>query len=256
LKAKHMMKFSSGLMSDIAFETHWAAYRDALFRINPLRYRGLGEARSKDFAKQAYVAARALGIDTVGGICWYLIPCSWLGLHFGSDPRYVEIARRLAGDAAQGDEHARIDAAGQVFRAIAAQTTGLEGERVPDALRRSQAQAAWIADTGTTPDGAIDILLDAWDVGPDARRSFPKADFLAGSAGEISHADLRGDAALKTHVVIGFWLGLGFLRDPQFAWAADAVAEAKSEGHDPVAALAFYAQKRLDRVMSRHEGVA
>jgi hypothetical protein len=34
------------------------------------------------------------------------------------------------------------------------------------------------------------------------------------------------------------------------------VAEAKSEGHDPVAALAFYAQKRLDRVMLRHEGVA
>jgi hypothetical protein len=249
-----MQKFSSLQMSDIAFETNWTAYRDALFRINPLRYRGLGEVRSKAFAKQAYVAARVFGIGTVGGICWYLIPCSWLGLHFGSDPRYVEIARRLAGDAAQGDEYERIDAAGQVFRAIAAQTTGLEGERVPEALRRSEASAAWIADARTTPDGAIDILLDAWDVGPDARRSFPRADFIARSQGEIADADLRGDAALKTHVVIAFWLGSGFLRDSQFAWAADAVQEAKADAKDPVAALAYYAQKRLDRVMLRHEG--
>jgi hypothetical protein len=251
-----MQKFSGQLMSDIAFETHWPAYRDALFRINAQRYRGLGEARSKAFAKQAYATARALGISTVGGICWYLIPCSWLGLHFGHDPRYIEISRRLAGDAAQGDEYARIDAAGQVFRAIAAQSTGLEGERIPAALQRCQAQAAWLADARTTPEAAIDILLDAWDVGPDARRSFPRADFLASSAGEISHADLHGEAALKTHGIIAFWLGTGFLRDPQFGWAADAVGEAKAEGRDPVPALAHYANKRLDRVMLRHEGVA
>jgi hypothetical protein len=251
-----MQRFSNLLMSDIAFETYWPAYRDALFRINPVRYRGLGEARSKAFSKAAYLAARDLGIATVGGVCWYLIPCSWLGLHFGTDPRYVEISRRLAGNENDGDEDVRIEHASQAFRKIAEQTTGLEGERVPAALHRSQAQAAWIADARTTPEAAIDILLDAWEAGPDARRSFPKADFIAASQGEVVQAGLRGDTALKTHVVIAFWLGLGFLRDPQFAWAADAVQDAEADGHDPVAALAFYANKRLDRVMLRHEGGA
>jgi hypothetical protein len=254
LKDSNMQRFSGLLMSDIAFESYWPTYRDALFRINPTRYRGLGEARSKALAKMAYMAARALGIGTVGGVCWYLIPCSWLGLHFGSDPRYTEISRRLAGNDNDGSENVRIEHASQAFRMIAEQTTGLEGERVPAALHRSHAQAARIADVRTTPEAAIDILLDAWDVGPDARRSFPKADFIAASQGEVVQAGLRGDTALKTHVVIAFWLGAGFLRDPQFAWAADAVAEAKADGQDPVAALAYYANKRLDRVMLRHEG--
>jgi hypothetical protein len=251
-----MERFSNLLMSDIAFETYWPTYRDALFRINAARYRGLGEVRAKEFAKKGYAAARSFGIGTVGGICWYLIPCGWFGLHFASDPRYVEIARRLAGNASDGDEDVRIERARYVFCKIAEQTTGLEGEKVPAALQRSHSHAAWLADWRTTPEAAIDFLLDAWDVGPDARRSFPRAEFIACSQREVVQAGLRGDAALKTHAAIAFFLGSGFLRDPQFSWASDAVANAKHDRQDPVEALAHYANKRLGRAMLRHEGDA
>ena len=145
-----MQRFSNLLMSDIAFETYWPTYRDALFRINATRYRGLGEVRSKTFAKMAYVAARGLGIGTVGGVCWYLIPCGWLGLHFGNDPRYAEIARRLTGNECDGDEDVRIDRASHVFRKIAEQTTGLEGEKVPAALQRSQANTVALLEPAHT----------------------------------------------------------------------------------------------------------
>jgi hypothetical protein len=248
-------RFSSRLMSEIAFETYWPTYRDALFRINAMRYNGLGEVRSKEFAKKAYAAALGFGIGTVGGVCWYLIPCGWLGLHFASDPRYAEIARRLAGNACDGDEDVRIERARHVFCKIAEQTTGLKGEKVPAALQRSQAHAAWLADARTSPEAAIDFLLDAWDVGPDARRSFPKAEFIACSQREVERAGLRGGAALKTHVAIAFFLGTGFLHDPQFGWAADAVQQAKDMGQDPVAFLAHYGRGRLDSLIEQRAGV-
>lgn len=250
-----MFLISDDLIAETAFQTHWPSYNDALMRINATRYRGLGGVRTKDFARRVWNDASMIGLRTVGAVCWYLIPCSWLGLHFRDDPRYFEMAHALHGDE---PERVRIELARQHFIRIAEQTTGLNGERVPAALRQTQAALHQLSDPRTTADDIISISLAAWDINHDLRTAFPRSTFVNASRRELAQADNGGDMAgeepLKMHIGMAFWLGTGFLRDPQYAWVSDSIMRSRAIGRLPMQALVTYAQKRLDRVSARHNG--
>jgi hypothetical protein len=251
-----LQKFSNSQMADIAFNANWPSYEDALNRINPERYRGLGEVRTKLFARLAFADARALGLNTVGGVCWYLIPCSWLGLNFLRDPRYVQIGHMLAGQDDDGTEDARLENARARFCWIAEHTTGLNGEFVPAAVDRSLSAFPFLQDPQMTPYRIVEALLDAFALTPQFREAFPRGMFIDTCADEAYRAGLHGPDAVKVHVAIAFWLGSGFLRDPQFAWTQDVIADARNHRADPISALAAYAAKRLDRMAVRSRGVA
>jgi hypothetical protein len=86
--------------------------------------------------------------------------------------------------------------------------------------------------------------------------SFPTQAFLAASVQEVAAMGLNGDAALRTHLAIAYWLGTGFLRDPQHAWALAAIHEAQAEYRDPVTALAHVARQRLAQAARQPAGAA
>jgi hypothetical protein len=251
-----MQLVSRAFMDDVAFETYWDSYRDALFRINPDRYRDLGDAQTKAFARAAYRTARSIGLETVGGICWYLIPCSWLGLHFGTDPRYAEIFRRLCAGPDGASDEARIEQAGAQFASIATFSVGLQAERAGPALQQFDAQLSWILDPRVTADAAIGMMVGIWGHPPQVAASFPAQAFCAASVQEVAAMGLQGDTALRAHLAIAYWLGTGFLRDPQHAWALAAIREAKTDYRDPVAALADAARQRLAQVTRQLPGAA
>lgn len=249
-----MFLVSDDLIAETAFQTHWPSYNNALMRINATRYRGLGDERTKNFARCAWDDALMIRLRTVGAVCWYLIPCSWLGLHFRDDPRYFEMARALHGSEPEGE---RIEIARQHFIRIAEQTTGLNGERVPAALRRTKDAFHQLSDPGITTNDIVNISLAAWDIHHDSRTDFPRNDFVDASRQELAKADIEGDMSgetmLKMHVGMAFWLGTGFLRDPQYAWVSDSIMRSRAIGHPPMQALVTYAQKRLDRVSTRYD---
>jgi hypothetical protein len=251
-----MQMVSRAFMDDVAFETYWDSYRDALFRINPDRYGDLGDTQTKAFARAAYHTARAIGLETVGGICWYLIPCSWLGLHFGTDPRYAEIFRRLCAGPDGASDEARIEQAAAQFGSIAEFSVGLQAERVAPALQRFAAQLAWMLDPGEAVDAAIGMMVGIWGHSPQLAATFPAQEFQAASAQEIGAMGLKGASALRTHLAIAYWLGTGFLRDPQHAWALAAIDQARADYRDPVAALTHAARQRLAQVTRQLAGAA
>ncbi|MGL5012532.1 MAG: hypothetical protein ACRC6I_21910, partial [Paracoccaceae bacterium] len=251
-----MQRVSNAFMGAVAFETYWEHYRDALHRINPDRYLALGEAQTKAFAKSAYQTACAIGLETIGGICWYLIPCSWLGLHFATDPRYAEVFRRLAARSNGETEAARIESAGEQFSHLADLTVGLEAERLPAALQRFDAQLPWIMDARVTPEAAITMMVEIWGHPAAITATFPAHAFWAASMAELSAIGLHDPAAVKTHLSLAYWLGSGFLRDPQHGWALEAIQLARAEFRDPATALAIAARHRLDQVTMRLAGAA
>jgi hypothetical protein len=251
-----MQMVSRAFIDDVAFETYWDSYRDALFRINAGRYRELGDVQTKAFAREAYRTARSIGLETVGGICWYLIPCSWLGLHFGSDPRYAEIFRRLCAGPDGASDDARIEQAGAQFASIAEFSVGLQAERTGSALQQFDAQLSWILDPGIRVDAAIGMMVEIWGHTPAIVASFPTQAFWTASVREVAAMGLKGDAALRTHLAIAYWLGTGFLRDPQHAWALAAIRQAQTDYRDPVTALAHAARQRLAQAVRQLAGAA
>ena len=206
-----------------------------------------------DFARHAWNDALSINFSTVGSICWYLIPCSWLGLKFMEDPRYVEMARALLSNRHEDD---RIEIARQHFIKISQQTTGLNGERVHNALHKTKQVYHQIKDTRMSSDGVINISLDAWELHPDIQHIFPRELFLGYSRKELSIADIRGDMSdplsLKVHVGMSIWLGTGFMRDPQYAWVKDVIDRARSFGRLPMHEIIDYAEKRIDRALIRY----
>jgi hypothetical protein len=251
-----MQRVSNAFLGDVAFETYWEHYRDALDRINPDRYHALGDAPTKAFARTAYQTACRIGLETVGGICWYLIPCSWLGLHFSSDPRYAAIFRTLATRPNGESEAERIENAGAQFVRIADLTVGLEAERLPAALQRFGAQLPWIMDNRVTAEAAIAMMVDLWGHPAAITGTFPVQAFWAASVQELSAIGLEGQVAVKVHLAMAYWLGTGFLRDPQHGWAMDTIRLAQAEYRDPITALTHEARRRLDHAAIRLAGAA
>jgi hypothetical protein len=251
-----MQMVSSAFMNDVAFETYWDNYRDALFRINTERYAELGDAQTRAFAQAAFRTARSIGLDTVGGICWYLIPCSWLGLHFGSDPRYAEIFRRLCAGPEGASDEARIEQAGAQFASVAAFSVGLQAERAAPALQQFDAQLSGILDMRVTAEAAIGMMVGIWGHPPAIAASFPVQAFSAVSAQEAAVMGMKADGALRIHLAVAYWLGTGFLRDPQHAWALAAVRQAQMAGGDPATALGHAARQRLTQTLRQRVGLA
>ena len=233
------------VIEQVRFETNHPEYDAALLRLDPRRFRGLGPDHRRRFIRQASDYCDRIDIHYTEDVVYVMFLMSFLGSFFHEDFRYARIAQILH-EPSQGYDD-RIARARLQFIPFGDRFLGQGLQLYLADLRNFQASC---------PQGLADmtpqIVLDRLSHSHGARgyqMDGAQADGMIAMARHSRDAlGLRGPAALNLCLALGYWLGLGFYKDPLFPWVKDKVAEGGEE------ALMQYTAHRLHQQIRSLEG--
>ncbi|WP_312531120.1 hypothetical protein [Paracoccus sp. (in: a-proteobacteria)] len=241
-----MIRLDEALHGAIAQETRYHQLVASLRRINPARFRALGEVNCRRLVAHAGLEGDNFGLMTVGGRAYLLLIMNWLGAYFLDDPRYDAIRTALSG---LGSEEDRLARARKAFMAIGDRQIGPDAAILRERLTRLPEVEPLMRNPDISHSVLHDALLELWDLSPAERENWPRR-YLEGQALKATqylHIDTsfgRRLALVLTHV-----LGVRFYEDPLYPWVADIVRQAREQGRAPDQALGEYARKRLNALL-------
>ena len=245
-----MSRLSESLRNAIRFETNYSTHFESLMRINPARFRGLGDDHCRAFVAHAAQVGDEMRLYTMGSIAYVMFLMHWLGSNFHHDPRYADISAALF---SSNDEEERIDQARAAFIAIADRHIGQHGEVFVERVAALPDYEDLVIDTSTSHHKLHDALLDTWDIHGDARSDYPRAELEEEVVTSAKALGIDSPFGRRICLVLTFILGARFHTDPLYPWVRDTVAKAQDKGDPAEDALLAYAKKRMSALLRNSE---
>ncbi|MDN3710744.1 hypothetical protein QWZ10_00880 [Paracoccus cavernae] len=79
---------SAAVLDEIRFEANYDSYDSMLMRLDPIRFRGLGQAHREVFIRHAVTVCDEWQLHFVEDVAYVMFVMSFLGSHFHQDMRY------------------------------------------------------------------------------------------------------------------------------------------------------------------------
>ncbi|MCO5065679.1 MAG: hypothetical protein M9924_14870 [Rhizobiaceae bacterium] len=232
------LKISPEVLDEIRFEANYETYDGILMKIDPDRFRGLGEENREAFIRHATTCCDGWEIPYIDDVAYIMFVMTYLGSFFHEDPRHSFIGVVLpdipeAADYRIRDLRDRFIAFGDRFigEGLELYHQDLDQFRqslLPDLDRHSASRTLSMV-TRCHGERSYDLSRE------DHAARMQQAEIGAHRLG------LEGDRGLQLSVLLGYWLGSGFWKDPLYPW----IPEKAAKGGEPE--LRKYAIHRLNK---------
>jgi len=194
----------------------------------------LGEPQIRRVIDHAVARAQLHGFTSERNICLYLDLVLMLGADLDVDPQIPWAAEILA-DPGFTHPTLRIDHLTNTALTHLERTAGVDDvhlERAVDRLRRDMDDMIHMVDRSGSmwPPLALRILRRIWPERCDALGEVPLAYLIRGAYEGAHHHGLAARHDLAIYLVCTFLFGSGFAHDPQYPWAAAALAAESGDG--------------------------
>ena len=238
------------LREAIRFETNYAHHFDSLMRINPVRFRGLGDSHCRAFVAHAARLGDELRLHTLGSVAYLMFLMHWLGSRFHYDPRYAAISGAL--DSLDSEDE-RLDSARTAFMALADRHIGRHGEIFVERIEKLAAFEELVTDTTKSHHRLHDALLDTWGIAGDERANYPREALEEEAVASARALGIDTPFGRRICLVLTFVLGARFHADPLYPWVRDKITAARDADDPPENALFAYAKKRMQALLRKAE---
>ena len=245
-----MSTLSEPLRHAIRFETNYAHHFESLMRINPVRFRTLGDVHCRAFVRHAAQVGDEMRLYTMGSVAYVMFLMHWLGSNFHHDPRYADISAAFFSG---GPEETRLAEARGTFMAIATQYIGHQGELFLERIAKLPEHEELVTNTTTSHHKLHDALLDLWQIHGDARSDYPRAELEEEAVASARALNIDSPLGRRLCLVLTFVLGARFHADPLHPWIRDTITKAREKGEPPEPALFTYAKKRMNALLRNSE---
>lgn len=229
---------SAAVLDEIRFEANYDSYDSMLMRLDPIRFRGLGQAHREVFIRHAVTVCDEWQLHFVEDVAYVMFVMSFLGSHFHQDMRYQFLRAELERTPEGADD--RIERLRERFITIGARFIGPR-------MVLYRRDLSYFRDhilPGSRGFSSEKMLAEltashaerSYDLHPDQRALYLRQAQMA--AAGLGFGDAEG---LTLSVALAYWLGTGFWKDPLYPWVAE---KARQGG---AGAVIDYAMHRLDR---------
>lgn len=235
----------NSVIDAIRFEANYGTYDSMLMRLDPVRFRGLGANNREKFIRHAVTVSDEINLHFVSDVAYLMFVMTFMGSYFYEDMRYSGLAAELSHVEYGADTRierfrARFVEIGRKFigRGMKFYLSDLDyfrGAVLPDInyLDASQVIVALAASHSQR----------SYAISPDHHRLY-----LQQADAAVEGLGFGGADDLKLCVVLGYWLGSGFWKDPLYPWVKEIAATDGAQG------VMNYALRRMDRQLKPREG--
>lgn len=242
------------VIDGITFEANYETYVDTLLRLDKKRFRGLGEEHTEKFILHAVDYADRVGLTYVNDIAYVMMIMSYLGSYFYEDFRYQALTAQLEKEATLDDY--RVETAREEFIKIGSKFIGKGMSYYKSALEEFLQKLLPDFENGAIrTDDLPERLVDCYKtkIIEEQRKWF--AEKLINN-GKIAAHELCifSEEGIRICIVLSFWLGVGFYKDPLYPWVRDMLANNSASIDERIAELSVFAKKRLALQLKQLEG--
>ena len=235
-------------IESIRYHTHQPTLVEAMQRLDPNRFRGLGPERTRAFVRHGWETAQRLGLLYVNDAGYVLFLMTFLGSHFLDDFRHADLARILQEPDPRDPPglDTRIRRAREAFIAFGDRRIGPKATIYRADVGRF---SAWLARTDKLAADELLAVLPRCHEGMQVHLTEPQKWILLAEAQASADAlGLDQEDGDATALALRWWLGVRFEADPLYPWVRD-VTSRESQPEARTRALRDYAMRRLSTVM-------
>lgn len=205
------------------------------------RFKGLGFEQTTRFVRHALASAERFGLQYRDQTAYLMFLMNFLGSWFWFDPRFRKLAAIL--QSSELSSHRKIDELHTAFSRLAANFIGDDYGLYWSAIGKAEDKLPPMFESSASDEAILRVQVECHDR-PEVLRMFPVAAFLERSRQAAEALEMNSSNGYQASVVLSYWFGTDYHRDPLFPWIKE-----KTAGHQSADARARavidYALKRM-----------